>query len=184
MSDRATENWGSPWRPRFPRKRPRRRPLDTARGGTSWDVLAPSTQCVECMSVVVGVLFGAGVGVRPHEVHPGPRCQTASDGAAVKGAASAVREAQAEGPTLTGATPMRPSCESGRDRRGVRSRDGRRGVGRSVGIARVACRHRALHGVDQRAIRIRLRSRRFDEPAGGSATGSRALTRFFVRRIA
>jgi hypothetical protein len=35
--------------------------------------------------------------------------ENASDGAAVKGAASAVREAQAEGPTLTGATPMRPS---------------------------------------------------------------------------
>ena len=40
---------------------------------------------------------------------PGPRCQTASDGAAVKGAAAAVREAQAAGPTLTAATPTRPS---------------------------------------------------------------------------
>ncbi len=33
---------------------------------------------------------------RPRVFHPGPRCQPASDAAAVKGAASAVREAQAE----------------------------------------------------------------------------------------
>jgi hypothetical protein len=71
--------------------------------GTSW----PALKCVECVPVVGW--YWPGVGVRPREVHRGPRCQNASDGAAVKGAASAVREAQAEGPTLTGATPMPPS---------------------------------------------------------------------------
>jgi len=76
--------------------------------GTLRDVLAPSTLCVEC-DAVVGDGWDLDAGVRPHEFHAGPRCENASDGAAVKGAASAVREAQAEGPTLTGATPMRPS---------------------------------------------------------------------------
>jgi hypothetical protein len=87
---------------------------------TAWDDL-PSTLCVQCDAVVGGVVVR--VGVCPHEVHSGPRCQTASDGAAVKGAASAVREAQAEGPTLTGATPMRPSW---RVRKGSLSMSGSR----------------------------------------------------------
>jgi hypothetical protein len=87
----------------------RKSPVGTGDEGrrTSWDVLA-STRVRGVCACCRGC-YWAGVGVRPHEVHRGPRCQNASDGAAVKGAASAVREAQAEGPTLTGATPMRPS---------------------------------------------------------------------------
>jgi hypothetical protein len=87
----------------------RKSPVSTGDEGrrTSWDVLV-STQ-VRGVCACRRACYWAGAGVRPRKVHPGPRCQNASDGAAVKGAASAVREAQAEGPTLTGATPMRSS---------------------------------------------------------------------------
>jgi hypothetical protein len=75
----------------------------TGRLGTT-SLAAPSA-----WSVCLLLLAIWGVGSRPRVFHPGPRCQNALDGAAVKGAASAVREAQAEGPTLTGATPARLS---------------------------------------------------------------------------
>jgi hypothetical protein len=75
--------------------------------GTSWDV-SVSAPCAYGVMLALWAIQTV-VGVRSHEVHAGPSCQTVSDGSAVKGAASAVREAQAEGPTLTGATPMRPS---------------------------------------------------------------------------
>jgi hypothetical protein len=70
-------------------------------------------ECVECVPVVAG---GGGLGLASvHTKSTGPRCQTASDGASVKGAASAVREAQAEGRPWRARRRCDHPGESGRD---------------------------------------------------------------------
>jgi hypothetical protein len=76
--------------------------------GTSWDVLALSTLCVQSELDVEGH-WGSWHCVRPGASYPGPRCRNASDGTSVKRGPSGLGEADPERATLTGATAMRPS---------------------------------------------------------------------------
>jgi hypothetical protein len=85
----------------IPRKRSAVQAVDHVTTGTTWDDLVPSTECVECMSVVLSAAE-LGVGVRSRQVHPGPRCENASDGATVKGSRVSGARSAGRRPDLDG----------------------------------------------------------------------------------